>query len=47
MPEIKIYEVGKSPVKMSKIEWRQLICTERGVIYKLEWMWLEIGYDKI
>jgi len=28
--EIKVYGVNKSPVRISKVKWRQLICTERG-----------------
>ena len=30
MSEIKIYKVGKSPVKITKMKWRDIIHTERG-----------------
>ena len=46
MSGMEIYGVGKGPARMSKVIWRQLICTRRGWGVWIRKKVLSIGWDR-
>jgi len=41
MLDMKIHRVSKGSARTFKEEWRDVICTRRGIIHGLGWMWTE------
>jgi len=46
MLRIEIYKVNKRLVRMSKMEWKQLICTGRGWGVQMREKVLSMGWDR-